>query len=355
MPLHRQIELDMRRRIESGELPSGKALPSTADLAKQIGVHPLTVQKALRRLKNEGLIERTPRVGTFVRGSVEAPALALLFGSRLSDEPAHSHRTILRALQAETAECWSARVYDGLTHHDKGADPADTLAFATLRRDSQAITFKAVIGVGMGDRVWDKIDALRTLPYAWLAVSSTRSDIGFDLAHFARTAVLHFASRKRRSIAYLRTFSPWSWSRGDRQVFLDAAAECGMDPPEVHDLDNLGEFTIDEHIAYDRMSAIVQTWSRTQWPEAVVVSDDILMRSLALALLNAGDARARQLDLLTWANDGVRFKYGLSTARYEIPIGYCARRLKVILERRMDGKEPLNGQELVQGRIVQDD
>ena len=34
------------------------------------------------------------------------------------------------------------------------------------------------------------------------------------------------------------------------------------------------------------MTALVEKWRRTRWPDAVIVSDDIVMRSVALALIS---------------------------------------------------------------------
>ncbi|MFD0806679.1 PLP-dependent aminotransferase family protein [Nocardioides caeni] len=47
--------------------PAGVQLPSTRALVTQYGASPVTVQKALQRLRAEGLVESRPGVGTFVR------------------------------------------------------------------------------------------------------------------------------------------------------------------------------------------------------------------------------------------------------------------------------------------------
>ncbi len=355
IPLHRQIERTLRGRIESGELPAGKPLPSTQEMARQMGVHPLTLQKALRRLKNDGLIDRTPRRGSFVSRSAQAPAVALVVGPSLTLECTHFHRALACALQSETDGKWATRLYDGLPADAAPEAHATNKPFLALTRDADHLSFRGVIAVGIGYQPWADIAALRRLPYAWLGVSSLRSDLAFDHAHFAREAVTHFANRGSHHVAYLRTFSPWSWSRGDREAFAAVAAESGIGRTQIHDLDDLGQHGVfDEYAAYARVSAIVQEWRRAGWPDAVVVTDDVVTRSVALALLHVNEPGLPRPALLTWANDGIRFAYGLPAARYEIPVAYCARRLKEILDRRMDGKAPLEGQELVRGRITEE-
>lgn len=50
-----------------GDVGPGTQLPSTRTLVTEYGASPVTVQKALRRLSAQGLVESRPGVGTFVR------------------------------------------------------------------------------------------------------------------------------------------------------------------------------------------------------------------------------------------------------------------------------------------------
>jgi DNA-binding GntR family transcriptional regulator len=61
-----QIAADIRAKIESGEYAADVALPAITKLAEQYAVATGTIQKALRILKAEGLIETVPAYGTFV-------------------------------------------------------------------------------------------------------------------------------------------------------------------------------------------------------------------------------------------------------------------------------------------------
>jgi DNA-binding GntR family transcriptional regulator len=62
------------RSIESGTLREGDRLPSEGELANLHGVSVGTIQKALARLTNTGLITREQGRGTFVSGTRVAPA-----------------------------------------------------------------------------------------------------------------------------------------------------------------------------------------------------------------------------------------------------------------------------------------
>jgi GntR family transcriptional regulator len=63
----RQLAALLRSQIESGELAPGARVPSTNTLAQEYELSTSTVRKALRALKDDGLIIATPGYATFVR------------------------------------------------------------------------------------------------------------------------------------------------------------------------------------------------------------------------------------------------------------------------------------------------
>ena len=65
-PLSRQLAALIREQIRSGELPPGSRLPSINALAAEHDIATATVTKALRILKDEGLIFGETGHGTFV-------------------------------------------------------------------------------------------------------------------------------------------------------------------------------------------------------------------------------------------------------------------------------------------------
>jgi GntR family transcriptional regulator len=67
-PLYRMIAEDLRRKIESRELPRepGGALPTEIDLREEYGASRNTVRDAIKWLITRGLVETRPGQGTFV-------------------------------------------------------------------------------------------------------------------------------------------------------------------------------------------------------------------------------------------------------------------------------------------------
>jgi GntR family transcriptional regulator len=55
--LHEQVAAEIRRAIADGEAGPGERLPPARDLARVLGVNPNTVLRALRQLREEGLVE----------------------------------------------------------------------------------------------------------------------------------------------------------------------------------------------------------------------------------------------------------------------------------------------------------
>src|SRR5215212_12125545 len=73
--LHEQVAAQIRRAIAEGEAGPGERLPPAGDLAAELGVNRNTVLRALRLLRDEGLLEFRRGRGVTVSGSPHDGAL----------------------------------------------------------------------------------------------------------------------------------------------------------------------------------------------------------------------------------------------------------------------------------------
>jgi DNA-binding GntR family transcriptional regulator len=103
-PAYQQIAADISRAIEQGRYAAGERLPSGRELAKTYGVAPMTIQQAIRELRDLGVVVAWQGRGVFVRGADEPndaqpePTLATLL-ARL--EAIHDD---LQSLEARVAD-----------------------------------------------------------------------------------------------------------------------------------------------------------------------------------------------------------------------------------------------------------
>jgi GntR family transcriptional regulator len=94
-PLFEQTAAEIRRAIAEGEAKPGERLPPAKDLAAVLGVNTNTVLRALRALRDEGLLEfrrgrgitvvGTPEQGAVIEGARDLVELARRNGYRLDE------------------------------------------------------------------------------------------------------------------------------------------------------------------------------------------------------------------------------------------------------------------------------
>jgi DNA-binding GntR family transcriptional regulator len=95
-PLYRDVYQELIRRIDSGLLSRGAALPSETNLTKEFGVSLITVRRAIHEMELDGLIIRRQGMGNFVR---DVPRGGLVIGlSNFTSSVATGRLRIVRTL-----------------------------------------------------------------------------------------------------------------------------------------------------------------------------------------------------------------------------------------------------------------
>ena len=75
--LHEQVAAEIRRAFAEGEAKPGQRLPPAKDLAAVLGVNTNTALRALRQLRDEGLLEFRRGRGVTVAGTAEQGAVVV--------------------------------------------------------------------------------------------------------------------------------------------------------------------------------------------------------------------------------------------------------------------------------------
>jgi GntR family transcriptional regulator len=75
LELHEQVADEIRRAIAEGEAKPGERLPPAKDMAAVLGVNTNTILRALRQLRDEGLLEFRRGRGITVTGTPQQGAV----------------------------------------------------------------------------------------------------------------------------------------------------------------------------------------------------------------------------------------------------------------------------------------
>jgi GntR family transcriptional regulator len=65
-PIYEQIVRAVKKANATGQLQSGQQMPSVRVISRELGVNPNTVQKAISRLTDEGVLASHPGQGSFI-------------------------------------------------------------------------------------------------------------------------------------------------------------------------------------------------------------------------------------------------------------------------------------------------
>ncbi|MDA3645655.1 PLP-dependent aminotransferase family protein [Saccharopolyspora indica] len=125
--------------------PPGAKLPSTRALVAQYAASPVTVQKALRTLTSQGMVESRPGVGTFVRAVRVARPNDYGWQTAALGAPQHRMRELSTALR--TAPNDAVALHAGYPDRDLLPERLVRAAFTRAARGEAAVTRPPAAGL----------------------------------------------------------------------------------------------------------------------------------------------------------------------------------------------------------------
>ena len=110
VPPYEQIKLYLKERLENGHWTPGALMPSEADLVAQFAVSRMTVNRALRELQLEGMVDRVQGVGTFA-AQLHRVSSSLTIRDIHEEvvERGHTHHATVHLAKAELANATAAQ------------------------------------------------------------------------------------------------------------------------------------------------------------------------------------------------------------------------------------------------------
>lgn len=165
------IAIHVRRRIVGGELLQGERLPPERTFADQFGVSRGTVRDALRRLEEDGFVEKRPGSGTYVTyNDAETVPIAKstspleLIDARHALEPQIVRFAVLHA--TEEALTSAARALEVMERSEYDADAFSSadetfhLALAECTRNAMLIWITKRVGEVRKNAEWARMRQL---------------------------------------------------------------------------------------------------------------------------------------------------------------------------------------------------
>lgn len=324
-------------RILSGTYPVGGRLPSEKELAQEFDVAIMTVRQGVGLLVKKGVVERRQGKGTFVKEI--AATIGLIFGPNVADETAHYYRALLREIESGAHENrWACRYYDRMNPIVSQAGGSERQR-ELLRSDHLNRSFSGFIEVSPPTGNFVANQLFPGAPYASLADSTPNCDVAIDLQHFGRESVQALVSRGCRKLFYFRTFWPWKDTSSIVDGVLSSARNCGISAPTIHTEHLTSQGYASEKALFCAFRKLLRHWctpaGAADMPDGIIFNDDIVLRAVAPAIMEARIAVPETLKIASQGNEGLRFHYGFPVIRYEISPKWLASQLLDVLSQRI--------------------
>ncbi len=300
-PIYQQIIMHFEGRIFDGSLQPGSRIPPTVELAKDFNVNPETVQTALKRLMDRGLVERRRGAGTFVRKGVKGKTAAIVFGENNFTRIDRAFFNILLKclMRRLPAAGWNFR------HFITTEKPEADAAFHELEKGVEDGSIRAVIEFCSNEMIKEWLLKHSGIP------SSTKASY-VDFQNIFAQALEHLLKLGRKDIAAIliednERVAPQSDFEEIAARVLGAGSAAKI------------RFISADSKQQDGYAAAMSLLSSSEpRPDAIISLCDSSTRGILFALLEKGVRIPQDMALITHSNKGVEIFSHIPLSRLEV-------------------------------------
>ena len=301
LPLITQIVEGFRRAIECGVYPPGTALPTLSEVAEAAGVSMIVAVRAFRRLKDEGLVQSRPGIGTTVvdrgRRNWRGHVVMVSFKLQTNYYFANASAIMREKLHAEGYIVSDVSVV-------QNADGA--FDFAGLERMLSGPVSLVVLFGDFGEA--SKKVSQSGIPFVSVGapvegVKGCVGWIGFDTAPAIAEFAAHCAASKIRKAVVVSAVYPKTASRVAQGV-----AELRKVGIEVEEWRVRNRIVVSPEDRLDNLAirnfGIRLAKGKSVLPDIFFFGDDYIAKGALLALLGAGVRIPEDVKVVSWSNRG---------------------------------------------------
>jgi len=329
----RQVADQVRKKILSKQLTPGTKLPSTAEMAAQIGTDVPTLHRALTELVCEGLITRTPRIGTHVAQWEKGLLRLGVYHSR--NVVANLSTVAHRVLEAEIQKAASSLKISVQVWTDPRPISKQNVALPVIEYAARERIIQGLISTEFDEthRKW-----LTKLPVPVTSLyGAPTSLIDFDHDDFFALSIEALKKQGCRSAAFLCPFpasTPWV-SR-----FQTACEKAGLETrpewtPGLSDFDF--HSLASSAVGYQLFRRL---WKQSPRPQGLVVYPDIFSPGVIMAILEQNVRVPQDLKVVLHRNAEIDFFCPFEATFVTSRFSEAARAMINQLDTILKGREP---------------
>ena len=337
-----QIIAILRKEILRAFEP-GQRMPAIRDMADRFNVSKNTLREALSALVHENLVERRPGSGMYVSDRIKGRHVAVLAERDISD-PHTSYfyrrapQLVVRFLRAHDVP---VRLYAG--HIPAGDDSPRPLTCTEFLKSVEGHQLSGVVAFAPENTFPQWLEPLRTQHVPVVGMSEAY-DYGviFDYRGLVPMGVEYLLRHSRRRIAMIEHH----WTPDRRTVYLEAfqsamgAVGVDINPNWIRRSLN----PCSPGAGWEDFRAI---WAEgREKPDGLLVCDDNLFPSIAMAILQMGIRVPEDLQVATHFNKGSGMINPFPVGKLEFDPEACARAMGEMLLKLMH-EEPVETRRVI--------